>query len=398
MISPNYPDNESQRLLAVESYQLLDTAEEEDFDDLTKMVSTLLEAPIALVTLLDTHRNYLKSHHGVPFNESPREISFCGHAILEDSEIFVIEDAREDARFHDNPLVCDHNAIFYAGVPLINSDGYKLGTLCIFDHRPRQLDEAQQQILKTIAKQVIQLFELRKKNRLLIDAQALLVERNDDLKSFASVVSHDLKSPLANITSLVALLRLECTGKISGEAKEYLQYLEESSETLRSYIDGILNYYKTDKLLSKQGEDFLKKDFFYDIAELFSSEDFEISYPDDGKFNNVNKSALGQIFINLISNAFKYNSKSERKVTIDVMESKKFYHFTVEDNGDGIPESAQTRIFQLFETCGKADRNGKLGSGIGLSTVKNLVMKMGGTLTLTSKVNEGTKFTFTVKK
>ena len=105
VISPKFPENENERLNAVKQYGLLDTLAEKDFDNITNLIATLCEVPISLITLLDTDRNFLKSHHGIPFNESPREISFCGHAILSNDDIFVIEDARLDERFHDNPLV-----------------------------------------------------------------------------------------------------------------------------------------------------------------------------------------------------------------------------------------------------------------------------------------------------
>ncbi|WP_313791375.1 GAF domain-containing protein [Lacinutrix neustonica] len=99
-----------------------------------------------MVTLLDVDKNFLKSHYGVPFNDSPRDISFCGHAILTDDDIFIVEDSRKDKRFSDNPLVKDHNAIFYAGAPLVNAEGYKLGTLCVFDTKPRQITELRENL------------------------------------------------------------------------------------------------------------------------------------------------------------------------------------------------------------------------------------------------------------
>ena len=148
--------------------------------------------PIALITTIDENRNFFKSHYGIPFNESPRNTSFCGHAILED-EILIIKDAREDERFKDNPLIKEQNAIFYAGVPLKNEDGYKLGTLCIYDHKPRELDESQINALKILGKQVVKLLELRRNNYKLEEANKELKVRYEQLKMFASHVSHDMK-------------------------------------------------------------------------------------------------------------------------------------------------------------------------------------------------------------
>ena len=131
MIAPPFPVDEEQRLAAVRSYNLLDTLPEKDFDNITAVTAVICDVPISLVTLVDVDRNFLKSHYGIPFNESPRNTSFCGHAILDEKSIFIIEDARIDPRFKDNPLVRDLKAIFYAGVRLINSEGYPLGTLCV---------------------------------------------------------------------------------------------------------------------------------------------------------------------------------------------------------------------------------------------------------------------------
>ena len=143
MIAPKLPKNEKQRLKAVKEYKLLDTLPEEDFDNITNLVANICDVPISLITLLDADRNFLKSHYGIPFNESPRNISFCGHAILENNSIFIVEDATKDQRFYNNPLIKDHNVKFYAGVPLINPEGFPLGTLCVYDVKPKKLTKHQ---------------------------------------------------------------------------------------------------------------------------------------------------------------------------------------------------------------------------------------------------------------
>lgn len=164
MIAPKLPDNEKERQLEVEKYQILDTLPEESFDSITALMAYICDAPISLVTLLDGDRNFLKSHHGVPFNESPRDISFCGHAINSQHHVTIVEDSRKDERFHDNPLVTEHQAVFYAGATLTNPNGYKLGTLCVYDTKPRKLSDKQLDALTTLAKQVSYLFEQRYQN------------------------------------------------------------------------------------------------------------------------------------------------------------------------------------------------------------------------------------------
>src|SRR5690606_19353747 len=232
MIFPKLPENEKERIAELKKYNLLDTLSENDFDNITSLTAIICEVPVSLITLLDTDRNFYKSHYGLDFNQSPRNISFCGHAILKNEEIFIVEDATKDERFKDNQLVNEANAVFYAGVPLINPNGFKLGTLCIYDNNPRKLTTIQIASLKALAKQVVILFELRKKNNLLTEFQKELQARNERLNNFAHVVSHDLKSPLANITSLTRLLREENSKNLSEDSDLYLNYIEESSNSL----------------------------------------------------------------------------------------------------------------------------------------------------------------------
>lgn len=394
MVSPKFPDNEIQRLKAVKSYNILDSLPEEDYDNITELIATICDVPIALIAILDTERNFFKSHYGIPFNESPRNISFCGHTILEE-EILIINDAREDNRFTDNPLLTEQNAIFYAGVPLKNTNGFALGTICVFDHKPRELNESQIRALKSLSKQVVNLLELRRKNAKLKKTKAELQERNKRLGAFASHVSHDLKSPLANITSLTNLLKDDSDSNLSDESITYLDYIEESTNVLKNYIDGILIYYKSDRLVKSKKEDFNLDEIYEDIEHILISNNDKLLYS-NVLIKNVNKAALTQILINLVDNALKYNDKDERIVTISYQLLEDFHKFSVKDNGIGIPETEQDKIFDIFKTV-KNDF-GKSSTGIGLSTVKNLVNKLSGEISVTSEIGKGSTFSFTVAK
>src|SRR5690606_34320077 len=136
----------------LQSLKLLDTAPEERFDRLTRLARRLFDVPIALVSLVDTNRQWFKSSAGLDASETPREVSFCGHAILQD-EILEVCDAERDERFHDNPLVTDAPGIrFYAGHPLGLDDGSKLGTLCLLDTRPRKLNDEERELLRDLAR------------------------------------------------------------------------------------------------------------------------------------------------------------------------------------------------------------------------------------------------------
>ncbi|MBA6153613.1 sensor histidine kinase [Gelidibacter maritimus] len=396
MKNPKLPENELQRLEVLSEYQLLDTLPEEEYDNITSLVATICDAPVSLITMLDKDRNFFKSHYGVPFNESPRDISFCGHAILDNGPIFIIEDARLDERFIGNPLIEDAMAIFYAGVSLINPEGYALGTLCVFDHKPRTLTTSQQNALITLGKQVVNTLELRRQNLKLQVAKKELTLHNIQLKKFASHVSHDLKSPLANIISLTDLLKDELIDRHSNSSLEYLEYIEDSALILKDYIDGILLHYKADELLIAKKEDIKLSELSKNISQLLLSKNDKLTYSGEDTIKNINKPALTQILINLVDNALKYNDAEKRLIHVSYVEEPKYHKFSVSDNGIGIEKDKQDVIFQLFTII--PHKNIKPSTGIGLSTIENLVNKLGGEISLSSEIGAGSVFTFTIAK
>ena len=129
--------SEKRRLEVLWSYEILDTPAEQQFDAITRLAACVCETPVALISLVDENRQWFKSSIGMPVTETPRDISFCGHAI-EGQDLMVVPDATADPRFEGNPLVVSEPRVqFYAGMPLVTSEGVAIGTLCVLDHRPR---------------------------------------------------------------------------------------------------------------------------------------------------------------------------------------------------------------------------------------------------------------------
>jgi GAF domain-containing protein len=149
------PPSESARLAALRAYRQLDTPPEQAFDEITALAAQVCGTPISLAVLLDTDRQWFKSRHGLAVQQTSRDIAFCAHAIMT-TDVMIVEDAKNDARFADNPLVTGEPHIrFYAGAPLVDPDGHALGTLCVIDRVPRRLAAWQQNALNTLARQVV---------------------------------------------------------------------------------------------------------------------------------------------------------------------------------------------------------------------------------------------------
>ena len=176
MKAPELPSNEAARLAALRSYDVLDTDGEASFDALTRLAAAILEVPIALVSLIDTDRQWFKSRYGLEATETPRSVSFCGHVVASAAPL-IVKDAFEDSRFADNPLTTGAPRVrFYAGMPLRTPDGFVLGTLCAIGHAPKEPTPKQLEMLGLLAGQVVDQLEARRKRHLLVLERATTLE------------------------------------------------------------------------------------------------------------------------------------------------------------------------------------------------------------------------------
>ena len=181
MNAPFRPDEDA-CVEDLEQYRILDTLPERDYDDLTRLATRVLDAPIALISFVTRDRQWFKARCGTEVEGSPRDQSFCAWAILDPSEVMVVEDASTDPRFEDNGFVTNAPFIrFYAGAPMVNRAGRPLGTLCVLDVRPRALSEEDTEALRALARQATNLLELRRSVIELEHERDRLREANDDL-------------------------------------------------------------------------------------------------------------------------------------------------------------------------------------------------------------------------
>lgn len=394
------PANEISRLKTLENLQLLHSNPEESYDNITKLASFICETPVSLITLMADEKQWFKSKIGTEITESPRDITHCAHAILNPDELMEVRDTRNDERFLDNPFTTGTPPIlFYAGLPLKAHNGTVMGTLCVLDTKPNALTTEKKDALKALAKQVENLFELRRHNLKLEKASLELKEKNTQLKDFAGIVSHDMKMPLANMIITTDLLKAKYARNFDDEGLEYLNYLKQSSFKLSNYITGILQHYESDSLTEAKQEEFDIHDLLEEIIDLLNiNYNCVINLPEENLIMSCNRIALEQIFLNLIGNSLKYNNKEEINIDIVCTNGGRFYNFSVTDNGVGIPKDKQEDIFELFTVIEEKDRSGNRGNGIGLSTVKKLVTSLGGEITVESQINKGTTFHFSINQ
>ncbi|MET8147050.1 GAF domain-containing sensor histidine kinase [Actinoplanes sp. NPDC049668] len=198
------PSNEADRLAALYELHVLDTPAEKDFDDIVKLAASVCGVPMSLITLIDVDRQWFKAKFGTELAQTPRDLSFGAHAILGD-DLLVVPDTREDARFAGNPTVDRSDGVrFYAGAPLITSDGFAVGTLCVFDSVPRRLDVEQLQVLRALARQVTSQLEMRRYATALVNTTARLQELERRKDELAGLVGGELRAPLRLMRSYLA--------------------------------------------------------------------------------------------------------------------------------------------------------------------------------------------------
>jgi signal transduction histidine kinase len=371
------PKNEKERLKILDQYKILDTLPEEDYDAIAKIASGICNTPIALISLVDKERQWFKSNIGLEARQTPRELAFCSHSILHPDELFVVNDAREDERFFDNPLTTENpNVIFYAGAPLNTSEGQAIGTLCVIDNQPRQLSAHQKDALKLLAKQVVSLLELRKKNEELKKVNNKVTRLNEQLNDFAYRLTHDLKSPISGVNFLLDVLKEDHINLFKHtEAENHIKLISNRMIYMSTLIDEILEYTKvnTENIVY---DEFNLKTL---LESIINNIDFEnkIFLQSDSLDINIRSSKIGfvQIFQNLISNSRKFSDEDIVNLEVDFSKDDTHYYITYKDNGPGIEEKYWKKVFNMFETLENTNNE---NTGIGLATVKAIVKRLGG--------------------
>ncbi len=227
-------DLEKKRLGVLRSYSILDTEPEKEFDDLARLAAELCDAPIARVNLIDKDRQWAKAIHGMneDSREVPRNTTVCQYTVR-DMNVLEVQNLTQDDRFKDFSYVKGEPYLkYYLGAPLLNSEGYAIGALCVLDYRERKMPDEQIEQLKIIASEVMARMELRKQNE-------ELRELNEHKLKLMKMLSHDMRSPLNGIIGMSNMLSETVEGD---EEAEMIELLEQSAMQLNHMVDEILSY------------------------------------------------------------------------------------------------------------------------------------------------------------
>ncbi|TGJ98819.1 GAF domain-containing sensor histidine kinase [Leptospira langatensis] len=395
------PANEAERVQALERYKILDTPPEEKYDQIVKAASLICGTPIALISLLDSKRQWFKAKVGLDAPETEKEISFCQFALGE-RKVFIVENADQDSRFKSNPLVTGPPFIrFYAGAPLNTPDGYTIGTLCVIDNKPNHLEPHQIEALQALANSVISYMELEEKSKKLIQLQAAAIELEKAKEQFFVNMNHEFRTPVHGILGMVDLLRQTNTTTVQDQ---YLTSLTDSADHLIRLINDVIDFSKAEsgslhfnsiefdlialieKLNADASDEAFKKGLaFKTILPPATRSLFVLSDP----------VRMRQVFSNLVSNALKFTEKGGVTIDLSILsETEKNINFSlsVRDTGIGIDSHRMPSLFEAFSQADISSSRKYGGTGLGLAICKRICEKLGWKIRVESEYRVGSNF------
>lgn len=389
MVAPPLPADEAERLSALERYDILDTVREQAYDDFTTMAAEICGTPIALISLVDKNRQWFKSELGLGATETPRDLAFCAHAIV-DKQTLIVPDATADQRFHDNPLVTGSPDIrFYAGAPLVTDDGHGLGTLCVIDRVPRTLTENQVKALEALSRQLMGHLELRR-------AMISLRGAEEAKKKFVANVSHELRTPLTSIRGALALT-LDGDPTLDQDSRELLSAAHRSANRLLALVNDLLDLEKVGS-----GElSVVKKDADLSAALERAADTVRPIAGDAGVTLKIGATSvrlfadpdrLAQVVINLLANAIRFSPKGTT-VSVTVEPHGNHVHVIIDDQGPGVPLAYRDKIFEPFKQVEGSAAHKKGGTGLGLAISHAIVREHGGWIEVGDAPGGGARFT-----
>lgn len=395
MIAPLNLPTENKRLEVINSLGFLSEQADKQLEDIASITARYCEVPIVLVSIVkkDTQEFYV--NHGLAAQSTSREVSFCGHAILQDG-VFIVEDAQNDVRFSDNPLVTgEPNISFYAGYP-IRIKGQKIGTLCMIDQKPRVLNDLQAEFHEVMARQVEQILNQKAFMESYLDilnqfeSGSLALEENfTRFRDIIAAISHDAIAPVRSIKSLVDISKGDSSINLADFAEEMDKSLS-SSEVL------LTNLLKWGVDLADQQK---QQNESLNLVEMLESISYELRPELERKKNllrfkgdlvawNTDINKLRFILRNLIKNSNKFTTNGSIELTWTTKAGN--IHIVITDNGMGMDAEQLERINQMQDLKPGEGTSGEKGFGIGLKLIRSFTRSLEGTFWVESEKGKGT--------
>ena len=389
MTAPPLPANEAVRLSALERYDILDTDREQAYDDFTALAAHICGTPMALIGLIDDRRQWFKSVIGLEGTETPRDLTFCAHSLI-DNRTLVVNDATRDERFHDHPMVvADPSIRFYAGAPIVTSDGHGLGTLCVIDQVPRVLTDAQKQALEALSRQVMSHLELRR-------AMVALRETEQAKKQFVAHVSHELRTPLTSIRGALALV-LDGDAGIDAESRQLLTAAHRSAERLLALVNDLLDLERAGSgELSIERRPCDLADVLQRAADtvntIAASAGVKLDVAKAPLPLHADPERLTQVIVNLLANAIRFSPRGG-VITVRSATDTGTARVTIDDQGPGVPLEYREKIFEPFQQVKGSAAHKKGGTGLGLTISHSIVRGHDGRIAIADAPGGGARFT-----
>lgn len=387
---PIIPNNDEERLRALYRYEILDTPPEGAFNRVAELAVKIFKVPIALISLVDKDRVFFKANIGMSGVRSvARGESLCSLAVLQ-SEPTVFENAEEEPCLLANPLVAGSFGLkFYAGAPLITSDGYNIGTICLVDKHTRKFTDGERAMLRDLAAIVMDEIEIRISSIKAIEAKSELMH----------IAAHDLKNPLSNIQVLAEQLKKQQSEEARSKMSDLIR---QSSDQMVSLIDRLV------KLSEIENSQFMLDVQAVNAEELVSQaiqanrllaskKDQQIKLTVKSSSQAyLDKDWMNEIFDNLINNAIKYSPHGE-VIEVLLKSDEEELIFEVKDNGQGFSQKDKEMAFQKFSKLSSRPTGGETSTGLGLSIVKKLVELHKGAIRIESEgKNKGSSIRVTI--
>lgn len=390
---PLIPLNDPLRLKELHSYEILDTDEEDEFNDIALLAASITKASIAVISLVDTNREWFKAKTGISANSYPRNFSFAAHFLSAENLFFQVSDTEQDERFSDNPLVTGKpNIRFVAGIRLVNKNGYAVGALVVMDDQPGELKKEQIFFLQTLAKQVLKLLEQKMLNKQ-IQQQRIKLEQQMSLQNrILSIIAHDVRNPVGAVKSII-----ELSGKKLLSKQDSAALMQMAAKQIDGTVELLNNLVDWGSMQMKgRGFETEKTHLYTLVSNMYKSFDVMASLKsnmlvnlvDDDLFINSEINALSFILRNLISNANKFTN--EGVITICASTKEQNIMLSVSDNGVGMDALTCSEILTGQKNESSAGTLNEKGSGLGLVLTKDFVEMLGGTITVESEMGKGT--------